>query len=298
MLRQQLAVLKEQQSKRIRLQPVDRTFWALLSKLWSRWQDALVIAEPDTVLRWRRDGIRLVWRRRRRRAGRPPLAKAHQELIRWISAKSVLWGAPRIHGEVRKLGINVSQTTVAKYMGPRTTCPSQSWRVFLRNHARELIRSGEFRDQRDDLEGRCSWPGSTVDEILSADLFDSSCAKSSSRLPGESIESVAGIVFFPRRAALRGEALFESRGPPSRRTKSAKYEIHHRSPPALGGGLSRSPPTLSRTRRNSDRQTTVVVRSFFGARWIAEVSRVSRTTDRNFDRDSMRGAPTVGAISG
>ena len=131
-LRQQLAVLKEQKSKRIRLQPADRMFWALLSKLWSRWRDALVIAEPDTVLRWRSDGVRLVWRHRRRRAGRPPLAKAHLELIRWISSNSVLWGAPRIHGEVRKLGINVSQTTVAKYMEPRTTRPSQSWRVFPR----------------------------------------------------------------------------------------------------------------------------------------------------------------------
>ena len=261
LLRQQLAVLKERQSKRIRLQPVDRTFWALMSKLWSRWRDALVIAEPDTVLRWRREGFRLIRRRRRRRAGRPPLAKAHQDLIRWISTNSVLWGAPRIHGEVRKLGINVSQTTVAKYMGPRTTRPSQSWRVFLRNHARELIRSGEFRDQRGDLEGRRSWPGSTVDEIVSADLLDSSCAKSSSRQPEESIERVAGMVLFPSRAALRGEILFESRGPPSRRTKSAKHEIHHRSPPALGGGLSRSPPTLSRSRRNSDRQTIVRVAS-------------------------------------
>ena len=174
---------------------------------------------------------------------------------------SFLWGAPRVHGEIRKLRINVSQTTVAKYMGPRTTRPPQSWRVFLRNHARELIRSGDFRDQRDDLERRCSWPGSTVDEILSADLLDSSCAKSSSRQPGESIERVAGMVLFPSRAALRGEILFESRGPPSRRTKSAKHEIHHRSPPALGGGLSRSPPTLSRSRRNSDRQTIVVVAS-------------------------------------
>ena len=135
----------------------------------------------------------MIWRRRRRRVGRPPLAKAHQEFIRWISFNSVLWGAPRVHGEIRKLGLNVSQTTVAKYMGPRTTRPSQSWRVFLRNHARELIRSGEFRDQRDDLEGRCSGPGSTVDEILSADLLDSSCAKSSSRQPGESIERVAGF---------------------------------------------------------------------------------------------------------
>ena len=108
-LRQQLAILKQQQTKRIRLQPVDRSFWALISKLWSRWQDALVIAQPDTVLRWRREGFRLIWRRRRR-AGRPSLAKAHQELIRWINTNSVLWGASRIHGELRKLCVNVSQT--------------------------------------------------------------------------------------------------------------------------------------------------------------------------------------------
>ena len=224
-------------------------------------RDALVIAEPDTVLRWRREGIRLVWRRRRPRAGRPPLAKAHQELIRWISAKSVLWGAPRIHGEIRKLGIKVSQTTVAKYMGPRTTRPSQSWRVFLRNHARELIRSGEFRDQRDDLEGRCS-PGSTVDEILNADLFDSWCAKSSGNQP-ESVERVVGIVFFPGRAALRDEALFESRGPPSGRTKSANHQIHRRLPLASSGGLARSTPAFSRSRRNPARLPPAVVRSFF-----------------------------------
>ena len=263
-LRQQLAILKEQQPRRIRLQPVDRTFWALMSKLWSEWRDALVIAEPDTVLRWRREGFRLVWRRRRQSAGRPPLAKAHQELIRWISANSVLWGAPRVHGEIRKLGINVSQTTVAKYMEPRTKRPSQSWRAFLRNHARELVLSGEFNDQGDDLQGCCSWPGSTGDEILTANLFDSSCAKSSSRQPVKSIERDAGIVLFPGRAGVREEARCESCGPPPRRAKSPKHEMRlPPSPFAFGAAGSRSAPLFSRSRKKQDAQLAVVVRSLF-----------------------------------
>ena len=271
-LRQQLATLKQQNSKRIRLQPVDRAFWALMSKLWSRWRDALMIAELDTVLRWRREGVRLVWRRRRRRAERPPLAKAHQELIRWISANSVLWGAPRVHGEVRKLGINVSQTTVAKYMGPRTTRPSQSWRAFLRNHGRELVLSGEVHAQRDNLQGRCSCPGSTVDEIPTAELFDSSCAKASREQPVKFVERADGFVCFPGRAPLRDEVLFKSRAPPSRRTKSAKYEVH-RAPVALRGGLSRSAPTFSRSRRNPDRETSVAVRSFVARDgWLESVA--------------------------
>jgi hypothetical protein len=245
-LRQQLAILKQQQTKRVRLQPVDRSFWALISKLWSRWQDALVIAEPDTVLRWRREGFRLIWRRRRRRAGRPSLAKAHQELIRWISTNSILWGAPRIHGEVRKLGINVSRTTVAKYMGPRATRASQSWRTFLRNHARELVQKSQLNDQSDDFQGRCFWLVPTAAKILASDLSVPPFAKSGQTT--KLIEGAEPMVPFPRRAAMREQPLFESRAPPTRRTNTTKSEVREqRRPVARGTGRgSRSAPSFFR----------------------------------------------------
>jgi len=140
-LRQQLAVLHHSSSKRPHLRPVDRFFWVCLSKLWSGWKDPLIIVKPDTVVAWSRKGFRLfwTWKSRRGRMGRPAVSKDVRDLIRKISLANPLWGAPRVHGELLKLGIDVSQPTVAKYMVRHRKPPSQTWRTFLANHVHNLV---------------------------------------------------------------------------------------------------------------------------------------------------------------
>jgi hypothetical protein len=98
--------------------------------------DALKILQPETVIRWHRAGFRAYWRwRSRRRSGRPKIPADIRHLILEMSVANPLWGAPRIHGELLKLGIDIGQTTVAKYMARRRRPPSQGWKTFLRNHA-------------------------------------------------------------------------------------------------------------------------------------------------------------------
>ena len=99
----------------------------------------MVIVRPETVLRWHRAGFRAFWRwKSRSRGGRPRIDPDLRDLIRRMSWENFLWGAPRIHGELLKLGYQVSQSTVAKYMVRRQGPPSQGWRTFLRSHAREI----------------------------------------------------------------------------------------------------------------------------------------------------------------
>jgi hypothetical protein len=142
-LRHQLAVL-ERSGSRPHLSPADRCFWVLLSTVWSRWTTALAIVQADTVRRWTRQGLRrhLAWQSRRKRPGRPVIAADTRTLIQRISRENGLWGAPRIHSELAKLGVRVSRTTVAKYMAHRSGPPALTWRTFLSNHARALIVSG------------------------------------------------------------------------------------------------------------------------------------------------------------
>jgi hypothetical protein len=98
--------------------------------------DPLTVVRPDTVIRWHRAGFRTYWRwKSRPRGGRPRTPPEIQQLIRDMSIANPLWGAPRVHGELLKLGIDVGQTTVAKYMAKRRRPPSQGWRTFLNNHA-------------------------------------------------------------------------------------------------------------------------------------------------------------------
>ncbi len=139
-LRHQIAVM-ERSNNRPRFSAADRLFWIVLSGCWSRWSEALEIIEPETVLRWRRAGRRprWVWAWPRHRLGRPPIDRDTRQLIRRMSLDNFLWGAPRIHGELRMLGIRVAQSTVAKYMIRRPEPPSPTWRTFLRIHRRELI---------------------------------------------------------------------------------------------------------------------------------------------------------------
>lgn len=138
-LRQQLIVLRRTAPKRARLNARDRLLFVLLYRLWSGVLDLVAVIQPDTIVRWHRSGFRALWRwKSRRRMGRPAIAKDMRDLIREISRANRLWGAPRIHGELLKLGIDVAQSTVAKYMLRTRRPPSQSWRTFLYNHAEAI----------------------------------------------------------------------------------------------------------------------------------------------------------------
>ena len=135
-LRQQVAVLKRKRP-RPSLRKADRVFWVILSYLWPGWRHALVIVRPETVIGWHRKGFRLfwTWKSRRGKPGRPPVSREIRDLVREMSRENTLWGAPRIHGELLKLGFSISQAAVSKYMVHYPSPPSQAWRTFLTNHA-------------------------------------------------------------------------------------------------------------------------------------------------------------------
>ncbi len=137
-LRQQLAVLKHRHP-RPRLTDADRLFWVVLSRIGSGWRESLHIVQPETVVRWHRQSFRYYWRWKSRRRGRPRIDPDIQHLIRRMCRANPLWGAPRVHGELLKLGIEVSEATVSKYMIKRREPPSQAWRTFLENHAKEIV---------------------------------------------------------------------------------------------------------------------------------------------------------------
>jgi putative transposase len=139
-LRQQLAVYRRTVA-RPRLRRGDRLFWIWLSRMWTGWRDALVIVAPDTVLRWRRRRFREHWTTLSARptVGRPPVRAEIRALVARMAAANPLWGAPRIHGELRKLGIDIGERTVSRLTPKRRTPPSQTWRTFLTNHVRDLV---------------------------------------------------------------------------------------------------------------------------------------------------------------
>jgi transposase InsO family protein len=127
------------QRPRPRLTDADRFFWVLLSRIWSGWHSSLHVVQPETVVRWHRQGFRYYWRWKSRNRGRPKIDPEIRLLIRRMCRTNPLWGAPRVHGELLKLGIEVSETTVSKYMIKHRGPPSQTWRTFLQNHTKELI---------------------------------------------------------------------------------------------------------------------------------------------------------------
>ena len=139
-LRHQLAVLRRS-TPRPHLRPSDRLFWVLLSRLWHGWAEAVAIVQPETVIRWHRTGFRLfwTWKSQQRGPGRPAVAPEVRALIRRMAEANPLWGAPRIHGELRKLGLEISQATVSKYLARRPPPSSQTWRTFLANHVGTLV---------------------------------------------------------------------------------------------------------------------------------------------------------------
>jgi transposase InsO family protein len=138
-LRQQLIVLRRRLLGRVRLTNHDRWFFIQLYRWVPSILQVLTIIRPETLVRWHRAGFRCYWRwKSRRRGGRPPIDTELRALIRLMSLENPFWGAPRIHGELLKLGFAVAQSSVAKYMVKRRGPPSQGWRTFLRNHAQDI----------------------------------------------------------------------------------------------------------------------------------------------------------------
>ena len=128
------------------MHPLDRLFWTGLRRVWSRWAEVLVIAKPQTVVGGHRAGFRLFWRwRSRARGGRPKTTAEIRALIRRLAQENPSWGAPKIHGELQKLGFVISERTVARYLRRmrRPDGSGQSWLTFLRNH-REAIAAFDF----------------------------------------------------------------------------------------------------------------------------------------------------------
>jgi transposase InsO family protein len=134
-LRQQIIVLRRTAPKRLCFNALDRLIFVGVNRLFPEVRSALAVVRPETVIRWHRAGFRAYWRwRSKPRRGRPKAPLEIRQLIRDMSLANPLWGAPRIHGELLKLGIDIGQTSVAKYMARRRGPPSQGWRTFLRNH--------------------------------------------------------------------------------------------------------------------------------------------------------------------
>src|SRR6201988_5353085 len=138
-LRHQLIVLRRRLHGRVRLTNHDRWFFIQLNRWFAAMLEVLTIVQPETLVRWHRAGFRRYWRwKSNSRGGRPRIEMDLRALIRLMSTENQLWGAPRIHGELLKLGFSVAQSTVAKYMVKRRGPPSQGWRTFLRNHAPDI----------------------------------------------------------------------------------------------------------------------------------------------------------------
>jgi len=135
LLRQQLLVLGRKSPTRARLRNIDRLILVWLCRLFPSLLDAVIIVKPETVLRSHRRGFRAYWRWKSwRRGGRPRIDRELRTLIRWMSRENPTWGAPRIHGELLMLGIDVSESTVGRYMIRIGRRRSQGWKTFLRNH--------------------------------------------------------------------------------------------------------------------------------------------------------------------
>jgi len=135
------AAVYQRSVSRPRLRATDRLFWVCLSRLWSGWQHALAFVQPCTVIAWQRQRFRDHWRRlsQRGKPGRPAISTEVRELIRDMWRANPTWGAPRIVGELHKLGINVAKSTVEKYRLKRRHPSSPTWKTFLNNHVADIV---------------------------------------------------------------------------------------------------------------------------------------------------------------
>src|SRR6202790_4846159 len=138
-LRQKTLVFRRKVRGRAQLTNSDRWFFVQLYRWFPSILQVFTVIHPETLVRWHRAGFRRYWRwKSRRRGGRPQITTELRALIGRMSTENLLWGAPRIHGELLKLGFDVAQSSVAKYMVKRRGSPSQGWRLFLRNHAPDI----------------------------------------------------------------------------------------------------------------------------------------------------------------
>ena len=159
LLRQQLLVLRRRSPTRVRLWNIDRLLLVWLYRLYPSLLDAIIIVQPKTALRWHRRGFRAYRRWKSRDVGcRPRIDCEMRALIRRMSRENPLWGAPRIHGELLMLGIEVAESTAGRYMVRRRRPPSQGWRTFLHNHAAGYILAGSVR-RTHDLVQTALWLG-------------------------------------------------------------------------------------------------------------------------------------------
>ena len=262
-LHHQLAVLQRTGTRRPCFRPADRLFWVLLSRWWVDWRRGLMIVQPATVLRWRRQGLRSIWTsgsRGRWRGGRPRIDREIRDLIVRMSRENFLWGAPRIHGELLKLGFGVSQATVSRYMPRRNGVPSQGWRTFLRNQAVGvgIIGFGEAGGLPDQLRSLVSGSIERVvryatqvrDVLLSAHTAPLGTLRpGSSRSANCNRRAIAGacIASGPRSAPLRCAhwVMTDRRPSPYRSKASPPLDLRHIRPSA------RSPSRRLRSRRRN-----------------------------------------------
>jgi len=147
-LRLQLAAFKRKRKRPV-LTQWDRLFWVGMSRLWSAWRDVVVFVQPDTVVRWQRERFRKFWARlsqaKRGRRGRPAIGAELRQLVLRMAAANPLWRAPRIHGELKMLGIAISERTVSRILRTiRSRPPSQTWQTFLRNHLGQIVSADFF----------------------------------------------------------------------------------------------------------------------------------------------------------
>src|SRR5450631_3490955 len=138
-LRHQLNIALRWAPPRLRLCGSDRALLIWMTKLWPSLLSATQVVQPETILRWHRAGFKVFWRwKSRNRAGRPKIDRGLRDLIQRMSKENRLWGASRIHGELLMLGFEVAQSTVSKYMVRPSKPPSQTWKMFLQNHAEAI----------------------------------------------------------------------------------------------------------------------------------------------------------------
>ena len=146
-LRQQLAAVKGRRPQ-TRFRIADKLFWVMLRRIWPRWKQALILVQPETIVRWHRAGFKRYWKwisRHRTGGGRRRVSRELRELIFLMTAENRTWGAPRIHGELKMLGFDISERSVLRWMrkAPRNPEPAKLWAVFLNNH-REAIAAMDF----------------------------------------------------------------------------------------------------------------------------------------------------------